>query len=97
MKCPMCNEHGEYYSEELGRPSTAEVKRCTHCHRGWLPFWTPAERAGIKAMGKTLKDYGWEAVNSPLYVDGWSNMRFAVLDAIRACVKAARKVKEGKQ
>jgi len=48
------------------------------CYHGWLPFWTPAERVGLKAMGGLVKD-------DPFH---------EVVDAIRAYVKAAREIKE---
>jgi hypothetical protein len=53
---------------------------------GWIPFWTPSERAGLKAMGKHWK-----------YLKRISEIRAASVRAnIRAYVEASRRVKEGK-
>lgn len=52
--------------------------------RKWDTYWTEAERAGLKAMGRMLTEDDWHVAD----YDCW--------DIIRAYVKAARKVKEGK-
>ena len=56
------------------------------CRHGWLPCWTPSERAGLKAMGFEV---GKES-------DDYQPEREAVIDAITAYVSASRRVKEGK-
>jgi len=55
------------------------------CYHGWLPFWTPAERAGLKAMGRTRKSY--EQIHN-------HNAMAIVAGAIGIWVSAARKAKE---
>lgn len=54
----------------------------------WHPetFWTPAERAGLKAMGEVYKD--WEGCGGDEMEGVWF--------AIHAFVRAARASKEGK-
>jgi hypothetical protein len=55
------------------------------CHgKGGLPFWTPAERAGLKAMGFEVGEE----------TDEYQPGRDAAIDVIRAYIKAARAVKE---
>jgi len=50
-------------------------------------FWTPAERAGLKALGEWVKYYRER---------GWEEEEYAVIFAIRAYVYEARRVKEGR-
>lgn len=55
--------------------------------RRWDTYWSEAERAGLKAMGKSVRYY-WER--------SMSERGYALIFAIRDYVQAARKVKEGK-
>jgi hypothetical protein len=59
---------------------------------GWIPFWTPAERAGLKAMG-----YGTYSI-VPRWQIGLTEQEITINDGqveiIRAYVQAARKAKE---
>ena len=65
---------------------------CSDCHgTGWLPFWTPAERAGLKAMGLALRTFR-PMSEYPTFEDGLRAHR----GIIRAYVQAARKEKEKK-
>ena len=58
---------------------------CSACKgTGWLPFWTPAERAGLKAIGR---------VNLSC-IDGSFTHREPMQYAIRAYVAASRRAKE---
>lgn len=53
------------------------------------PFWTPAERAGIKALGKL-----WQrglTNRSPMELQSWND---AIAEGIDAYVQAARAVKD---
>ena len=57
------------------------------CRHGWLPCWTEAERAGLKAMGnehKLNRNFGTHKEEMASY---W---------AIFVYVHASRRVKEGK-
>lgn len=56
------------------------------CSYGWLPFWTPSERAGLKAMGTV----------SLSCIDGSFTHREPMQYAICAYVKASRAAKEAK-
>jgi hypothetical protein len=58
--------------------------RASICRKGWLSFWTPAERAGLKAMGMVL---GVAYSHDLLAVMG-------MIVLIRNFVAASRKVKE---
>jgi len=54
MNCP------EYDPDAYGCMSPLVHGRCPNtstrqCENGWLSFWTPAERAGLKAMGNVIK------------------------------------------
>jgi hypothetical protein len=63
---------------------------CDYCHgHGWLPFWSEAERAGLKAMGLYLKH---EDMATALF----EIPRKCFREAIAIFVQAARAVKEGK-
>lgn len=86
-KCKYCHGRGQTkiydYIEAhgIGAHHCLGVEPCSECGgRGYSPFWTPAERAGLKAMGQEFKVSG----------NGWIN----VYDTIRAFVKAARAAKE---
>lgn len=64
MKCQ------EYDPDEYGCMSPLVLGRCPNvpekkCSKGWIPFWTPAERAGLKAMGR---EYLWYKKITPSYV-----------------------------
>ena len=61
MKCPnkcFCGDWSTWGFDEIlhnnedpEEPSRYHM-RCPICKgHGWLPFWTPAERAGLKALG----------------------------------------------
>ncbi len=54
---------------------------------GWLPFWAPAERAGLKAMGRQVKSC-LEMQEPVLAMTTW--------EAIRTYVESARAVKGAK-
>ena len=53
MKCPCC----DVYTTKSGpiiNPFTGKKEwfTCPECGgHNWIPFWTPSERAGMKAMG----------------------------------------------
>jgi hypothetical protein len=79
MKCQ------EYDPDEYGCMSILVFGRCPlvpekQCHGGWITFWTPAERAGLKALGEGL--------------DMQSDPEECAVGMIRAYVQAARKSKE---
>ena len=57
------------------------------CSHGWIPFWTPSERAGIKAIGREHKlnrDFG-------IKTDAMASRRI-----IRFYIEASSRVKEGR-
>ncbi len=55
MKCPWCGGTGRTLQDNGDH--TESMNWCPHCNRhGWIPYWTPAERAGIKAMGQCYDD-----------------------------------------
>ena len=56
----------------------------------WITFWTPAERVGLKAMGKALRGM----MNLCPKNDSNRMIIWGEAVAIRAYVKAARKFKE---
>jgi len=84
MKCP------EYSSEvnngSCSTPRSECPERMRPCRRGWITFWTPAERAGLKAMGRRLLVAIHYKVPATVVLES----------AIKEYVQAARKVKEGK-
>ena len=88
MKCP------EYDPDAYGCMSPLVHGRCPNfstrrCDNGWLTFWTPAERAGLKAMGIALRTFT-PISEYPTFEDGLRAHR----GIIRAYVQAARKSKE---
>jgi hypothetical protein len=87
MKCP------KYDPDSYGCMTPWIMGGCPHpegnCKDGWLPFWTDAERAGLKIMGRALID----PRNSE---ELWPDAFIGIRGTIRAYVKAARAVKEGK-
>lgn len=93
-KCEMCDGTGKethclYYGRYIDT-------RCPSCEgHGWLPFWTPAERAGLRTLGENLR------VNMPRHRENgeaWKNCKSCSRDAttIHRFVKAARAAKEGR-
>ena len=84
MKCPDC-DGGKKWTRVIDPPGRYD-EPCSTCHHGWLPFWTPAERAGINVMGRHYK-----------YLRSISPIRAASVRAtIRAYVAASRRAKEKK-
>lgn len=89
MKCP------NYDPDEYGCMSPWVIGRCPHpegrCRLGWILFWTPAERAGLKALGE------WYCLETGMRTD---REKFAaeyfIRQSISTFVKAARAAKEGK-
>lgn len=76
--CEDCHGSGSWCSDE--------IKDCLFCGgAGWLPFWSPAERAGLKAMGEEFK------INRD---HSYKECSLGTVDAICAYVQAARKSKE---
>jgi len=67
----------------FGRCPNVSEKRCSN---GWLPFWTPAERAGLKAMGEYLH----QEQRDGFFIDG----ELRPEEIICSYVRAARKTKE---
>lgn len=91
MNCPAYNTP---YCRSDGQPCTKVVD----CRHGWLPFWTPAERAGIRAMGEWYRfwknlQHRDEKKESRAYHVGQLH---GVETAIQRFVEYARKAKEGK-
>lgn len=80
MRCDCCNGDGECMDMDW------QISPCSECHgRGWLPFWTPAERAGLKALGLERdlnRDFGGDRDEEIIEA------------AICAYVKAAREEKK---
>ena len=83
MNCP------EYDPDAYGCISPLVYGRCPNtstrqCRNGWIPFWTPAERAGLKRMGRgaVIKQVISEAAG------------IAAVETICAYVQAARQAKE---
>ena len=97
MICDSCGGKGYLmpYMKHPGGPP------CNKCHgTGWLIFWTPAERAGLKAMGRDLintiaidrkraKEGKWTQHDDELAIQ-IETSRYI----IHAYVQAARKEKE---
>ena len=80
MICDSCGGKG-YLMPYMKHPGGPPCNKCRGT--GWTTFWTPAERAGLKAMGK-------EFINKILGRYTTDGVKFA----IRAYVNAARKSKE---
>ena len=57
--------------------------------RGWLPFWSDAERVGLKAMGYIIRAFRISGEEIDPYCQGH-------IDSIKDFVHFARRVKEGK-
>ena len=84
MKCPDC-DGGKKWTRVIDPPGWYD-ELCSTCHHGWLPFWTPAERAGLKAMGRLRIELSELA--------GWNDEEKAAGEAIVRYVAASRKAKE---
>lgn len=54
------------------------------CSHGWIPFWTEAERAGLKALGNSIN----------ISISHDQDAVIGITWAIRAYVSASRRVKE---
>ena len=77
-----CEDRGPRGCEGGG---AARCENYPDCHSGWLPFWTPAERAGLKALGLhhcLNRDFGGDRDEE------------IIAAAIVEYVKAAREAKE---
>ena len=87
-KCRECRGTGKDYhgNDFVERFYSDDCRGCDG--HGWLPFWTEAERAGIKALGLEAKLY-FRRKHFHIVFAG-------IALAIRAYVKSARAVKEGK-
>jgi hypothetical protein len=89
MKCQ------EYDPDEYGCMSPVVLGRCPlvsekQCHGGWITFWTPAERAGLKAMGREyIFNMNLFALTGP-----YRSVKQTGAKIIRTYVKAARGIKE---
>ncbi len=84
MKCP---NYSPLKDGSCLHDGTCPCHPDANCSHGWIPFWTESERAGLKAMGKTLKfivDHGIDPTET--------GIDFATC----AYVSASRRVKEGK-
>lgn len=84
MKCLSCLGDGSVPAH-----TRSGLEKCRVCDGGGqVPFWSPSERAGIKTMGKEYRNprHDW--------LKPWFDA--GVLEAIRAFVSAARKIKEGR-
>ena len=90
MNCP------EYDPDAYGCMSPLVHGRCPNtstrqCENGWMTFWTPAERAGLKAMGGRV--YSIILATSDL-TDREKALNRESIKMIRAYIQAARKSKE---
>lgn len=86
MKCLLCDGKGGFWNS-FG----TWTGPCFPCHsRGWYSFWSPSERAGLKAMGAALRRI--KLVNEYLQFSGELHEHISI---IRDYVSAARKIKEG--
>lgn len=105
MKCFTCGGSGERWDLPFainGRKPAQVV--CFYCSgRGFIPgndpmFWTPAERAGLKAMGQwvMLARVMHSRVKRRGRNSSWL-MLCNFIEAVCAYVRAAREVKEGKE
>jgi hypothetical protein len=88
MKCRICNGKGYLpYMKYPGGP------QCPACHgHGWIPFWTEAERAGLKAMGEWWKEL---SIFPNHHIVARDETRAVIERTIEAYVRAAREKKEG--
>ena len=86
MKCP-------HYDRDAYGCISAGGSNCPSygpvCSGGWLTYWTPAERAGLKAMGKEYLEVLPAAYSSDASTGAYC--------AINAYVRAARAVKEARR
>jgi hypothetical protein len=82
VKCPL------YDPDEYG--CVTAITQCDYAHvpytgprcsLGWIQFWTPSERAGLKAMGTKWKEHD-KSVADGVWI------------ALTEFIKAAREVKE---
>jgi alpha-acetolactate decarboxylase len=92
MNCP------EYDPDAYGCMSPLVHGRCPNtstrqCENGWLSFWTPAERAGLKAMGWHIHIYRKNQRGDFARISVALAMIEATTKLICAYVQAARKVK----
>jgi len=91
MKCP------SYEGDVYGCINAFVIGCCppqvsgAGCSMGWIKTWTPAERAGLKAMGCALRTF-IPMSEYPTLEDGLRAHR----GIIRAYVRAAREEKEKK-
>ena len=105
MKCP------NYDPDAYGCMSWLVLGKCPQadkpCSNGWLPFWTEAERAGLKAMGEELRQIKIARAEEDRTRERYKKQnltpifdlkseKVGIWHAIRAYVSAARRVKEGK-
>jgi hypothetical protein len=95
MKCPNCDGTGEVIDTSSKDPTYLNMMPRNHCHRGWLPFWTEAERAGLRGMGRHIIAYRLVKGNFNKVATALT-MIAATGGVIRAYVKASREVKERK-
>jgi len=104
VKCPKCGGAGRWGQAGF-------IYLCENCNGTGLvkheKFWTPAERAGLKAMGAVYKSvkkskaysYGLKCPDGTITFKIWARRRkqrgelWVIHGAIRAYVKAARSVK----
>lgn len=69
--------------------STIPCPERRDCRWGWLPYWTPSERAGLKAIGKLYRIS--KATVSPFHLI----YQQAIRDVVRVYVSAVMRVKGG--
>jgi hypothetical protein len=65
------------------------------CRYGWIPYWTPAERAGLKQMGHDFLNakYRMECNHNKKVKIVRAIVCSAIRDSIQSFVAAARKAK----
>ncbi len=90
MRCPQYEpaKSGRCYCD-LGASCTYQSRR-DECQNGFIPFWTPVERAGLKEMGERIS-----MLRSLTRADKRKNRLYigGIKCAILAFVAAARKAK----